>query len=304
MNSIRLLTFLSVIFSYAVYAAPGKCTSSTIANALKNNKRFVWAELCTNKEISVSSTMTISVSGATLDGSGQMIMKWTGKHKCDEKPSNDAVFNVTGSNNKLKNFSLDWSPEGIHLRGNGNTVDKVTWIKICEDGLTNYGKNNTIQNSLFQNAPDKCVQTNGGTATFLNNTFKKCPRSIGSCSDKADPGNHPTANCKVPSFNTVVGNKFYGCSNYAIRTSGKKSKNANGWLKASDNEFYDCNGAMQSEEDGDLYARNNRVIKGTAFDTETRYGKFSGEIRECKTSLEQGAKYYTNTKPIVDCNWD
>jgi len=184
-------------------------------------------------------------------------------------------------------------------------VDKITFIKICEDGLTNWGKNNLVKNSLFQNAPDKCIQTNGGSATFQNNTFKNCPRAIGSCSDKADPGNHPTANCKVASFNKVIGNVFRGpCSNYAFRASGKKSKNAAGWLKATGNEIHNCNGAFQSEEDGNVYARDNRIIGGTSFDTETKYGSFSGKIYDCNTKLEGGAKYYTNKQPQKDCSWE
>lgn len=298
---------LSALLSSTVcfYGHAKKCTSSTIADALKSKKRFVFdEENCDNTSITVSKPFVISASGVFIDGSNKLTMKWNGAHKCDEKPSSDTIFSVTGSKVTIKNLKMDWSPEGIHLNGNNNTVDNVTWIKICEDGLTNRGKGNVIKNSLFQNAPDKCAQTNGGSATWLNNTFKNCPRSVGSCSDKADPGNHPTANCKVASFNTFVGNKFYGCNNYAIRASGKKSKKANGWLKATDNEFYNCNGAMQSEEDGDVYARDNRVISGTAFDTETKYGKFSGVIRECNTSLENGARYYTNKKPVVDCNWD
>ncbi len=40
--------------------------------------------------------------------------------------------------------------------------------------------------------------------------FRKCPRAIGSCSDKADPGNHPLANCKVASFNTARNNRVEG----------------------------------------------------------------------------------------------
>ncbi|MEZ4815916.1 MAG: pectate lyase [Bdellovibrionota bacterium] len=305
MKHIFTLLFFTSLTTLSLIAEAKTCTSSTILASLKSKKRFVWAEeKCSNTSISVSKPLTISISGATIDGSNKLTMKWKGKHKCDEKPSSDTIFTVTGSKITIKNLKMDWSPEGIHLKGSSNTVDNVTWIKICEDGLTNTGKGNVIKNSLFQNAPDKCVQTNGGSATFINNTFKKCPRSIGSCSDKADPGNHPTANCKVPSFNTAISNKVYGCRNYAFRASGKKSKKANGWLKAINNEFYDCDGAMQSEEDGDVYASDNRVIGGTAFDTETKYGKYNAVIRECNTSLEKGARYYTNKKPKVDCNWD
>jgi hypothetical protein len=300
------LPMATLVFTVLFMATPAQsktCTVSTLKDALSKKGRFVYAdEGCTNTSISTSSPITIG-SKQLVDGSGVLTMKWTGKHKCDEKPSSDTIFTVTGSGSTIRNLKMDWSPEGIHLRGSNNVVENLTYIKICEDGLTNYGKNNLIKNSLFQNAPDKCIQTNGGSATFVGNTFKNCPRSIGSCSDKADPGNHPTANCKVASFNTVTSNKFYGCANYAIRASGKKSKKANGWLKATGNQFFDCNGAMQSEEDGNVYARDNVVSGGTAFDTETRYGSFGGVIYNCNTKLQSGAKFYTAKQPKTDCSW-
>jgi hypothetical protein len=199
----------------------------------------------------------------------------------------------------MKDFTIAWSPEGIHLKGSNNTVDGVTFEKICEDGLTNWGKNNVIKNSLFQNAPDKCIQTNGGSARFENNEFRNCPRSIGSCSDKADGANHGMANCKVASFNTVVGNKVYGCKGgYAMRASGKKSKKANGWLRAEKNEFYDCGGALQSEEDGVVYALENFIKGGKAFKT-----LHSGQIYDCRNKLEW-ADYSQGKSPIQSCSWE
>jgi hypothetical protein len=300
--SVFLLSLMCFANSQGIEAKV--CTASTITQALSSTGKFVFAnEGCTNTSISTSSPIIVG-TGKTIDGSNKLTMRWTGKHKCNEIPSNDTIFTMNGNSSKIMNLKMDWSPEGIHMRGNNNVVDHISFIKICEDGLTNYGKNNLVQNSLFQKAPDKCIQTNGGSATFKNNTFKECPRAIGSCSDKADPGNHPTANCKVPSFNQVINNKFYGpCQNYMIRTSGKKSKNANGQLQAIGNDFYNCNGAMQSEEDGTLYARDNRVHGGVAFDTEVKYGNFSGKIHNCNTKLDSGAKLYTNKKPIDDCKW-
>ena len=234
-----------------------------------------------------------------VDGSGKMVIKWTGKHPCDEKPSDQTVFTITGSSSVLKNFAIKWSPEGIHLRGNNNVVQGITFQKICEDGLTNYGNNNTILNSSFNDAPDKCIQTNGGSATFEGNVFRKCPRAIGSCSDKADPGNHPLANCKVASFNTARNNRVEGCSGgYGFRSSGKKSKNANGWLKASKNTFNNCKFALQTEEDGVVYASGNNIKGGGAF----RNIHETGKIYDCKNTIS-GAVYSEGKTPIKSCSF-
>ena len=309
-NNTLKLSFAIASCLLAVYSnntSAKTCTASTIIDALNTKGSFVFSqENCSNNTISTNRPIQIGAR-KLIDGSGKLIMKWTGAHKCDEIPSKDTIFAMNGDGSVIKNLTMDWSPEGIHMNGNNNTVDNVTYKKICEDGLTNYGRNNVVKNSLFQNAPDKCVQTNGGSTTFINNTFKNCPRSIGSCSDKADPGNHPMANCRVASFNTVIGNKFYGpCEGYAIRSSGKKSKKANGWLKATNNDFYNCNsGAMQVEEDGVVYSRNNRIHGGLAFDYELKMKSFDGEIYECNTKLKNGAKDYKGSeRPIEDCRWE
>lgn len=297
----------NLLLSFASNISAKTCTASTIIQALNSKGRFVFSqENCSNTTISTNRPIKIG-SNKIIDGSGKLIMKWSGGHGCDEKPSQDTIFDMDGNSSVIKNLTMDWSPEGIHMNGDRNTVDNVTYKKICEDGLTNYGNNNVVKNSLFQNAPDKCIQTNGGSATFINNTFKNCPRSIGSCSDKADPGNHPVANCRVASFNTVISNKFYGpCEGYAIRASGKKSKNANGWLKASNNDFYNCSaGAMQVEEDGILYSRNNRIHGGVAFDYDLKSKSYDGEIYECNTKLNDGAKESKDSeRPIEDCRWE
>jgi uncharacterized protein with beta-barrel porin domain len=301
---LKIIT-VGIVFCLSPMAAQAKvCTASTIIDALASSGKFIFAnEGCSNTVISTSSPINVG-TGKIIDGSNKLTMKWTGAHKCDEKPSNDTIFNMNGDSSKIANLTMDWSPEGIHMNGNNNIVDHLTYIKICEDGLTNYGNNNIIQNSLFQNAPDKCIQTNSGSAIFRNNTFRNCTRAIGSCSDKADPGNHPMANCLHPSFNQVINNKFYGpCQGYMIRASGKKSKKANGWLQAIGNEFTNCKGAMQSEEDGNVFARDNIINGGVAFDTEMKNGSFSGKIYNCKTTLKNGATLYTNKKPIEDCKW-
>ncbi len=282
----------------AADASAQTCTSSTIRNALNSKGSFVFnQEGCTNTRISIPSPIEVGAN-KTIDGSGKMVLVWSGAQKCNEKPTSNTIFTVRGSNSTLRNFTIDWSPEGIHLIGNNNVVDGVKYNKICEDGLTNYGRNNVIRNSLFQNAPDKCIQTNGGSATFENNTFRNCPRAIGACSDKADPGNHPMANCRVASFNTVRRNTVEGCSGgYGFRAAGKKSKNAAGWLKAYDNSFRNCRWALQSEEDGIVYARGNRFNGGGAFRTLAK-----GRIYDCKNDM-RGGSYSSGPAPIKSCTW-
>jgi hypothetical protein len=275
------------------------CTESTIVNALKIKNVFHFAkENCENTEIKIKNTIELR-GQKVIDGAGKMKLLWTGKGDCSEKENQPAIIKVTGSNNVLQGFSMAWSPDGIHLLGNNNTVERVVWDKVCEDALTNRGNGNVVRRSTFNKSQDKCITTTG-QLRVEDSVFKDCARSIGSCAEKANSGVHGVNKCPAASFVTVLRNKFYGCRSYAIRATGKSARKTVGWVKASENEFFNCTSAMVSEEEGNVYSRDNRVSGGVAYEI-----KNSGDIFECDTILDSGAKLFKGSKKTIrNCAWE
>lgn len=277
------------LFSSGAYAKV--CTEADLRASADAGVPFDYlVEGCENPEgkITVSETIIVRKDGMTIDGRDQMKLVWTGPGECNKLPTNYAAITIKASRVTLKNFAVHGAPDGLHVTsGDSNVIDHVVFPYVCEDAITNGNKkptsatNTLIKNSYFANSDDKAIQSNGGSLRVENCRFTNVFRSIGVCSEKADPGWHDVAPCPVASHVEAVGNVVTGCKGYAMRAAGKRERGANGTLRAWNNQFIDCAPAFQAEEDGDVYAAYNKISGKCDFVFRTLA---NGKIRACGNS--------------------
>jgi len=136
----------------------------------------------------------------TIDGENRVTFTYGGPAPCQNcsgecPPPQPGLFTLKGEANTLKNFTMEYFPEGIQIRaGNNHTVSGVTSRFICEDAITidaTAGTGQTITGcTLAGNTTasgghtcydlhgsaglcgiDKAIQVNGGTSTITANTL-------------------------------------------------------------------------------------------------------------------------------------
>jgi hypothetical protein len=133
-------------------------------------------------------------SNIIIDGQNAVTFDYSGAGKCASDPApapQPALFTLKGSSNTVKNFTMKYFPEGIHLRSGANhTVDNITNQFICEEAITldsTAGTGQQIKYSTlignttaepgracYQNngvttgpcGVDKAIQINGGDSTI------------------------------------------------------------------------------------------------------------------------------------------
>ncbi len=121
------------------------------------------------KEV-VRVSKTIKLLGTEFDGQGRLYL-WEGKGECSQREGQPPIFDLRG-NAKVKNLTILNAPDGIHLRGNHNTVENVTFLQVCEDAITfNEGNGSVVRNSRFYNCQDKAVQVNTKQSLELSDNF-------------------------------------------------------------------------------------------------------------------------------------
>jgi hypothetical protein len=146
-----------------------------------------------------ANAVCITGNNTIVDGQNLVTFVYSGTGKCAaDQAANPqpALFTLKGSSggNTVKNFTMKYFPEGIHLRsGSNHTVDHVTDRFICEDAVTvdsAAGTGHQIKNSIFVGNTtaeagrtcyidagttsglcgiDKAIQINGGGATISAN---------------------------------------------------------------------------------------------------------------------------------------
>src|SRR2546428_1341108 len=136
----------------------------------------------------------------TLDGDNRVAFTSGGAARCQNcsgecPPPQPALFTLRGESNTVENFTMEYFPEGIHIRnGNNHTVRGVTSAGICEDAITidrRTGAGHPIAGCTLtgnttpgpghacyrlDGSPglcgiDKAIQVNGGAATISGNTI-------------------------------------------------------------------------------------------------------------------------------------
>jgi hypothetical protein len=159
----------------------------------------------------------------TIDGENRVTFTYGGAAACQncsgECPApQPALFTLKGQSNTLENFSMEYFPEGLHIRaGNNHTVSGVTNRFICEDAITidsKAGTGHTITGCTLvgnttasaghvcydrQGAPglcgiDKAIQVNGGASTITGNMLDTIGQPI-----------HVVAGTHAISGNTTAG---------------------------------------------------------------------------------------------------
>lgn len=153
-------------------------------------------------------SVCIEAPHVTIDGAYAITFHYSGSALCANCPGSclgetPALFTLRGSNITLKNFSLQYFPEGIQIRdgASNNTIHAVTYNHICEDALTIWsGVGNTVYISNFYGdtsggpkqcynamgttggpptpqpancGRDKAIQINGGNSLILVNVFSR-----------------------------------------------------------------------------------------------------------------------------------
>jgi hypothetical protein len=144
-----------------------------------------------------ANAVCLTGNNTVIDGQNLVTFVYSGTGKCASDPApspQPALFTLKGGTNTVKNFTMKYFPEGIHLRsGSNHTVDHVTDRFICEDAITvdsTAGAGQQIKNStLVGNTTaeagfacykddavttgpcgvDKAIQINGGGATVDSN---------------------------------------------------------------------------------------------------------------------------------------
>ena len=268
-------------------AVRSRCTESTLRAAVRDDGRFDFAT-CDNPDgiVQVSATIPIQVSRFVLEGRGALRLVWSGGGTCDKTVGQPALFDIRGDDNVLRGFSVEGAPDGIHVStGRRNRLEGLTYPFVCEDAITNGNKTaasateTLIKNCVFKKSDDKAIQSNGGSLRVEGCRFENVKRAIGACAEIADPGHHPVRPCPIASHITAVGNTVIGCSGYAFRSAGKRSRGAQGTLSAIGNTFVDCSGAIAAYEDGESYAEGN---KHTGRCAATLKSVDRGELRYCR----------------------
>lgn len=141
------------------------------------------------------------------DGVADVTFNYTGSGVCQNCSGSCAgtqpsLFTVKGTQNTLKNFGLQYFPEGLHVReGSNHTVTNVTDQFICEDaitvdntagtgivissvtltGNTTAGGLHTCLNENGSSGPcgqDKAIQLNGGGATVSGSAIANIGQSV------------------------------------------------------------------------------------------------------------------------------
>jgi hypothetical protein len=143
----------------------------------------------------------------TIDGARKVIFEYVGDGLCEQCTNQcllpqPALFTLKGSNNTVRNLSMEYFPEGIHIReGDGHVVSGVTDDFICEDAITideTAGSDITISGNTLTGhtaaqgthvcyAPgggpgfcglDKAIQVNGGSSTISGNTIDAVGQAV------------------------------------------------------------------------------------------------------------------------------
>lgn len=87
-----------------------------------------------------ANAVCLTGSNIVIDGQDLVLFNYSGTGRCASDPApspQPALFTLKGSGNTVKNFTMKYFPEGIHIRtGNNHHVEGVTNQFICEDALT------------------------------------------------------------------------------------------------------------------------------------------------------------------------
>ena len=169
-----------------------------------------------------------------IDGESKVTFTYTGAGQCASDQCGTvqpALFTLKGSHNTVKNFAMEYFPEGIILRdasSSSNTVSGVTSDHICDDAITVHeGLDHTVAgNTLTGNTSagsghtcyrndcqtsgpcgvDKAIQVNGGTSTIVGNIINTIGAPV-----------HVAGGAHTIAYNTAIGstssqNVCFGCS--------------------------------------------------------------------------------------------
>ncbi|MEB2285574.1 MAG: hypothetical protein OZ922_12930 [Myxococcales bacterium] len=200
-----------------------------------------------------------------VDGANKVTFNFNGTGVCQSCSGScaspqPALFTLKGHDNQVKNFTMQYFPEGIHIRsGDNHTVSGVTNKFICEDAITidsTAGTGITVSgNTLTGNTTagsghtclkssgasglcglDKAIQVNGGASTISGNTINtigqpvKVVAGTHTVSGNSTTGSNTDKNvCQAYSFdggtNTVSNNTISYCK-FGIRVVDAASVDA------------------------------------------------------------------------------
>jgi hypothetical protein len=210
---------LASLLTLNVNASP--CTTSKLESDVSKGSASC-KEYHVNRTIYIKKKVNFNGKGARITGVGAF-------KQCDKYPTNKAVFWITSSGSTLRNFTIVTSPEGIHVaKGRGNTLENITFSKVCEDAITNGDKTSSsatrtiVRGCKFYNAEDKAIQSNGGTMLVEKSYFKDVNRPISTCGNAADGKYHGPKKCHVKSTIYVQDSTFVNSTSYAMQAAGEK----------------------------------------------------------------------------------
>ncbi len=243
----------------------------------------------------------------TIDGANRVTFTYGGTARCQncsgECPApQPALFTLKGESNALKNFTMEYFPEGLQIRaGNNHTVSGVTNRFICEDAITidsTAGAGQTITGCTLvgnttagtghtcydlQGAPglcgiDKAIQVNGGASTITGNTLDTIGQPV-----------HVVAGTHTISGNTSTGDPTDQnvCQGYTI---------GHGVVTMTGNTIDHCKFAIRLVDDAVVEAIGNTITNSyvSAFQVKLE-GTGSGALLKGSGNRMRNSGFFTHS---------
>ncbi len=243
----------------------------------------------------------------TIDGGNRVTFTYGGTAPCQncsgECPApQPALFTLKGQSNTLKNFTMEYFPEGLHIRaGNNHTVSGVTNRSICEDAITIDSKAGTDQTITgctlvgnttagpghtcynLQGAPglcgiDKAIQVNGGSSTITGNTLNTIGQPV-----------HVVSGMHTISANTTTGDPTDQnvCQGYTI---------GHGMVTMSGNTIDHCKFAIRLVDGAVVEATSNTITNSyvSAFQVKLE-GLGTGALLKGSGNRIRNAGFFTHS---------
>ncbi len=145
-----------------------------------------------------ANAVCLTGSNIVVDGQDLVLFNYSGTGRCASDPAaapQPALFTLKGSGNTVKNFTMKYFPEGIHIRaGNDHRVEGVTNGFICEEALTidsTAGTGHVVTANAFTGnttaeAGRTCYKNDGVTAGLCGTDKAIQINNCGSCTSTID----------------------------------------------------------------------------------------------------------------------